>query len=89
MIQVDFEFPVKEDAHKMFSKINNFIQGSDVSNKNFVEVKPVKKDPEKQCWYFIIYISTGKDDTIVEKYTKVSGGLLNLVNKGKDVWAFC
>lgn len=89
MIQIDFEFPVKKDANKMFSKINNFIQGSNVSNKNFVEVKPVKKDPEKQYWYFIMYISTGKDDTVVEKYTKVSGGLLNLVNKGKDVWAFC
>lgn len=91
MVEICFMFPVEEDAHKANYEMNKFFQGSTVFVENNIVITPVKKkkdQKDKPIWFFYFDISKNTDDTETEKYIEISGGLLNLVNKGRDVWAF-
>lgn len=91
MIEIRLIFPMKADAHKANAEICKFFQGSKLFIENNIIVTPVKKDTDKKnrpFWYFFIDISQSKDDINIEKYIEITGGLLDIVNQGKNVWAF-
>lgn len=91
MIEIRFQFPAKEDAHKANYEMCKFFQGSKVFVDNNLVVTPVKKDVDKKnepLWFFYLDISQSDADTEIEKYLELSGGLLSIVNAGRDVWAF-
>ena len=91
MIEIRFIFPEESDAHKANAEFCKFFQGSKAFIENNIVITPVKKDTDykdRTIWNFYFDISRGAEDTDIEKYTEISGGLLNLVTKGKDVWAF-
>lgn len=91
MIEIKFVFPVKHDAYKMNIDMNHFFQGSQVFIDNNVIVTPVKKtrtNDGKHIWHFYLYISKDDQDVTVEKSREINGGMLNIVNKNRNVWAF-
>ena len=91
MVEICFIFPAEEDAHKANYEMCKFFQGSQIFIDNNVVISPVSKKKDKKdkpIWSFYLDISQNSDDTKIEKYIEISGGLLNLVNKGRDVWAF-
>jgi hypothetical protein len=97
MIEIKFIFPVESDAHKLNAEMNKFFQGSQAFVENTIMVNPVKKESDKKhgtMWTFRVDIfstsesADNKSECTVEKYIEISGGLLSLVNKGRDVWAF-
>ena len=92
MIEIVFDFPVKEDAYRMHAMMNEFCQGTVEFVDNIVIINPVKKtvDAENKikAWSFMVDICHDKDDVEIEKTIKVAGGQLNLMNGNKQIWAF-
>ena len=91
MVEICFIFPVEEDAHKANYEMSKFFQGSKIFIENNLIITPVKKKKDEKnrpMWFFYLDISQNEEDNKTEKYIEISGGLLNLVNKGRDVWAF-
>ena len=91
MVEIEFKFPVESDAHKAHLAMSKFFQGSEVFKENYILMNPVMKNsenPDKLVWSFKFDISTGETDTAIEKYIDISGGLLNIMNGTREVWAF-
>ena len=91
MITIEFEFPVKQDAYKFRNDVNNFFSGSFFENENQIDISPVIKyqDNSRDVWRFKIVFCKDKNDVdVIEKYVKISGGTLDLMNGSRQVWAF-
>lgn len=93
MVRVEFEFPVESDAHKARTSIFKFFDGSSFTEKKAFKLSKIKKDGDftRPIWSFTVDISLNvpiDDDEIIEKYIKLSGGTLDIMNGAKQVWAF-
>lgn len=91
MVTIEFEFPVKNDAYKFRNDINKFFSGSFFEKDDQMVLSSVKKsqDNSRDIWSFKLMFRKDKNDADVdEKYIKVSGGTLDLINGSRQVWAF-
>ncbi len=91
MVTIEFEFPVKRDAYKFRNELNNFFSGSFFEKENQIILSSIKKtnDKKRDVWSFKLIFCKDKDDVnIDEKYIKISGGTLDLMNGARQVWAF-
>ena len=91
MVTIEFEFPVKKDAYKFRNDVNKFFSGSFFEKENQIVLSPVKKhqDDTRDIWSFKLMFCKDKNDVDVdEKYIKISGGTLDLMNGSRQVWAF-
>lgn len=91
MIVIEFEFPVKKDAYIFRDMVNKFFNGSFFEKEKQFSLDPItKKDnKDRNIWSFKLIFHKNETDTIsIEKYTKISGGTLDLINGTKQVWAF-
>lgn len=91
MITIEFEFPVKSDAYKFRNDINKFFSGSFFEKEDQMALSPVRKSQNnsRDIWSFKLMFRKDKDDVNVdEKYLKVSGGTLDIMNGSRQVWAF-
>ena len=91
VITIEFEFPVKKDAYKFRNDVNNFFSGSFFEEKDQIDISPVIKhqDDSRDVWRFKIMFRKDKTDIdVIEKYVKISGGTLDLMNGSRQVWAF-
>lgn len=91
MVTIEFEFPVKTDAYKFRNDINKFFSGSFFEENDQIILSPIKKsqDNSRDIWCFKLMFCKDKNDvTNDEKYIKVSGGTLDLMNGSRQVWAF-
>lgn len=93
MIEVKFIFPIKSDADTANDLICNFFAASKMFVENRIIVGPVKKDKEKPSgrpyWYFLFDICEDSNDTNIEKFCEISGGILGgLNNKERNIWVF-
>lgn len=90
MVEIRFNFPVEEDAHKLHDEMNKFFQGSNLFVENNVIINPIKtdlSDPNKPIWYYLVDIRKDNSDTKIEKFTSISGGLLSIMSGARQVWA--
>jgi len=91
MVTIEFEFPVKKDAYKFRNDVNKFFSGSFFEKEDQILLSSVKKskDDSRDIWSFKLMFYKDKNDVDVnEKYIKVSGGTLDLMNGSRQVWAF-
>lgn len=91
MVTIEFEFPVKKDAYKFRNDVNKFFSGSFFEKEDQILLSSVKKskDDSRDIWSFKLMFYKDKNDVDVnEKYIKVSGGTLDLMNGTRQVWAF-
>lgn len=91
MVTIEFEFPVKKDAYKFRNDINKFFSGSFFEEEDQMTLTPVKKcqNDSRDIWGFKLMFCKDKNDVnIDEKYIKISGGTLDLMNGSRQVWAF-
>lgn len=91
MITIEFEFPIKKDAYKFRNNVNNFFSGSFFEKEDQIVISPVNKsqDDSRDIWSFKIMFCKDKTDIdVIEKYVKISGGTLDLMNGSRQVWAF-
>lgn len=91
MVTIEFEFPVKKDAYKFRNDVNKFFSGSFFEKEDQIILSSVKKskDDSRDIWSFKLMFCKDKNDVnINEKYIKVSGGTLDLMNGSRQVWAF-
>ena len=90
MVEIIFRFPVEEDAHKAFMSMSNFFQGSNVFINNYIIINPVKKvtqENDRPYWKFEFDISSGEDDTTIDKFKVITCGQLDLINGARKIWA--
>lgn len=91
MITMEFEFPVKEDAYKFRDNAKNFFSGLFQDTEYQLILEPIKKntDNDRATWNFkIIFRKDENDNNISERYIKIHGGTLDLMNGTRQVWAF-
>ncbi len=91
MVTIEFEFPVKKDAYKFRNNVNKFFSGSFFEKEEQMVLSPIKKTQEdpRDIWSFKLMFCKDKNDTDVdEKYIRISGGTLDLMNGSRQVWAF-
>ena len=91
MVTIEFEFPVKKDAYKFRDNVNKFFSGSFFEKEDRLTLSPVKKsqDDSRDIWCFkLVFCKDENDADVDEKFIKVSGGTLNLMNGSRQVWAF-
>ena len=91
VITIEFEFPVKKDAYKFRNDVNKLFSGSCFEKEYQIVISPVIKhlDDSRDVWRFKIMFCKDKNDIdVVEKYVKISGGTLDLMNGSRQVWAF-
>ena len=91
MVTIEFEFPIKKDAYEFRNNVNKFFSGSFFEKEDQIALSPVKKsqDTSRDIWSFKLMFYKDKNDVNVdEKYIKVSGGTLDIVNGSRQVWAF-
>lgn len=91
MVTIEFEFPVKKDAYEFRNDINRFFSGSFFEKEDQIALSPVRKsqDNSRDIWNFKLMFRKDKNDVDVdEKYIKVSGGTLDIMNGSRQVWAF-
>ncbi len=91
MVTIEFEFPVKKDAYKFRNDVNKFFSGSFLERDDQLVLSPVKKsqDNSRNVWCFkLMFCKDNNDVDVDEKYIKISGGTLDLVNGSRQVWAF-
>ena len=91
MVTMEFEFPVERDAYKFRDNVNKFFSGSFFEKEDQIVLSPVKKSQNDSydLWSFKLMFCKDKNDVdINEKYIKISGGTLDLMNGTRQVWAF-
>lgn len=89
MVVIEFEFPVEKDAYVFRSKINNFFSNSFFETEKQIVISSVKKDNSRNVWSFKLMFGKNEFDIdLDEKYVKISGGALDIMNGTKQVWAF-
>lgn len=91
VITIEFEFPVKKDAYKFRNDVSKFFSGSFFEKEERILLSPVEKsqDDSRDIWRFKLTFCKNENDVDVdEKYIKVSGGTLDLMNGSRQVWAF-
>lgn len=91
MVTIEFEFPIKKDAYKFRNDVSKFFSGSSFEKAERILLSPVKKsqDDSRNIWHFKLTFRKDENDIDVdEKYVKVSGGTLDLMNGSRQVWAF-
>ena len=93
MVTIEFIFPIEKDAHKFRNNIGDFFNGSfltESENDQFI-LGPVKKikDKSRDVWSFKLILRKDKNDVdIDEKYLKISGGTLDIMNGNRRGWVF-
>lgn len=91
MVTIEFDFPVKKDAYKFRNDVNKFFSGSFFEKEDRIIISSVKKSKNdfRDIWSFNLVFCKDKNDVdIDEKYIKISGGTLDLINGSRQVWAF-
>lgn len=91
MVTIEFEFPVEKDAHVFRTNVYNFFSNSFFDEpEHLLGITPVKKNTgEKDSWSFKLSFCKDKNDIYIsEKYMKIQGGQLDLMNGARKVWAF-
>lgn len=91
MVTMEFDFPVERDAYKFRDNVNKFFSGSFLEKEDQIIISSVKKskNDSRDIWSFNLVFCKDKNDVnLDEKYVKISGGTLDLMNGARQVWAF-
>ena len=91
MVTVEFEFPVKKDAYIFRDNLNKFFSGSFFETEEQIILSKItkSKNETRSIWSFKLNFCKDHNDTdISEKYMKISGGTLDIMNGARQVWAF-
>ena len=90
MIEITFNFPVKSDAYLARKKAADIFQGSKSTETNVTvtQVHKLDENPDRPIWGFRLYFKADENDTEIDTRHVFTGGMLDLVNKDRRVWAF-